>query len=180
MGRGHAAPAIPMNEREFEVVKRYNQKRSIAHHYKLRTSIILRASEGESNLQISQELALSYNTVKAWRRRWQQHYQELCVYQTGVCGQGISDHELMEKVLEILTDIPRSGAPKRITLTQENQIVALACKRPEDFGIPMTQWNREMLAKVAVAADIVDTIARRPGSPRYVSELLKKKRIKAT
>lgn len=91
--------------------------------------------------------------------------------QIGASGDGVSDGELLAKILDILTDVPRSGAPKRITLSEEQQLIALACEKPEDHGIPMTQWNREMLAKVAMAEGIVEKI-----SPRYVSELLKKKR----
>lgn len=174
MGRGQAAPAIPMSQRAYEVIKRYSQKRNVAHHYKLRTSIILRASQGESNQQIARDLGISYNTVKSWRKRWQQHYEQLSTYQAGACGQDISDHQLMEKILDILSDAPRSGAPKRITLSEEQQIMALACEKPQAHGIPMTQWNREMLAKVAMAEGIVEKI-----SPRYVSKLLKKKRAQA-
>ena len=170
MGRGHAAPALPISQRAFEVIQRYNQKRSIAHHYKLRSSIILQASRGESNQQIAQDLSISYNTVKKWRKRWQQHHQQLQHYQAGLSGDGINDHELLEKILDILSDTPRSGAPKRITLSEEQQLIALACEKPKDHGVPMTHWNREMLAKVAMAEGIVEKI-----SPRYVSELLKKK-----
>lgn len=72
-------------------------------------------------------------------------------------------------MLEVLKDTPRSGAPKRITLTQEQQIIALACKKPQAYGIPLTQWNREMLAHASRAKGIVETI-----SPRTVSKLLKK------
>jgi putative transposase len=53
-------------------------------------------------------------------------------------------------------------------MAQKQQITALACRKPQDYGIPITQWNREMLAQVAMAQGIVETI-----SPRYISELLK-------
>lgn len=141
----------------------------------MRSSIILRASRGESNQQIAQALNISYNTVKKWRKRWRHHHKRLNAYQAGVSGDGISDPELLEKILDILSDVPRSGAPKRITLSEEQQLVALACEKPQDHGIPMTQWNREMLAKVAMAEGMIEKI-----SPRYVSELLKKKRAQAT
>ncbi len=76
-------------------------------------------------------------------------------------------------MLALLRDRPRSGAPRRITLSQRQQIVALACEAPEDFGIEMTQWNREALAQeVAVDKGIVETI-----SPRYVSVVLKKNEL---
>jgi putative transposase len=74
-------------------------------------------------------------------------------------------------MLAVLEDAPRSGAPVRISMAQKQQITALACRKPQDYGIPVTQWNREMLAQVAVAQGIVETI-----SPRYISELLKNQR----
>ena len=76
---------------------------------------------------------------------------------------------LRTKIKEILSDIPRSEAPKRITLAQEQQIVGLACEKPEDHDIQMDNWTREMLAHVSKAIKIVDTI-----SPRYVGTILKK------
>lgn len=86
-----------------------------------------------------------------------------------MANETVSDKQLLDKMLEILSDIPRSGKPKQITLAQEQQIVALAREKPEDYGIPMTQWNREMLAHVAKTEGIVKTI-----SPRYISDILKK------
>lgn len=58
--------------------------------------------------------------------------------------------------MEVLSDYSRSGAPIRISLEEKQQLVALACKKPQDFGIPITPWNREMLAKVAMAEGIVE------------------------
>ncbi|TAG96581.1 MAG: helix-turn-helix domain-containing protein [Sphingobacteriales bacterium] len=71
-----------------------------------------------------------------------------------------------------LDDLPRSGAPKRISLSQEQQIVALACEKPRDHGVEMTNWTHEMLARVAISKGILESI-----SSRYVGEILKKKQV---
>lgn len=163
------ASAIPIGERQYQVLKKYNERRNIPNHFKLRSGIILGASQGHSNKGLARQLGINYNTVKKWRRCWQQYYDELCEYEKGESNQGVSDKQLLDKMLEILSDIPRSGTPIRITLAQKQQIVALACEKPEDHGIAMTQWNREMLAHVAMAKGIVESI-----SPRYVSQILKK------
>ena len=102
---------------------------------------------------------------------WETEFESLKAFELGESNEGVSDKALLERMLHIFKDIPRSGAPKRITLAQEQQIVALACEKPEDHGIMMTQWTREMLAHVAKTRGIVDNI-----SPRYVSEILKKAR----
>jgi len=73
-------------------------------------------------------------------------------------------------IREILKDKPRSGTPKRITLEAEELIVALACGKPENHGIQMSQWTHEMLAHVAKIEAIVDQI-----SPRHIGNILKKK-----
>lgn len=163
------APALAIQPRQLALLQAYNHRRNIPNHYKIRSSIILLACRGQANKQVSRQLGISNNTVKSWRKRWQQHYAELCAFEKGMDNEGVSDKELLDKMLSILSDIPRSGKPKRITLAQEQQIVALACEKPEDYGIPMTQWNREMLAHVAKTIGIVETI-----SPRYISDILKK------
>ena len=87
----------------------------------------------------------------------------------------MSDYELLQEMLKSLNDLPRSGAPKRITLAQEQQIVALACEKPTDYGVEMTNWTLEMLAKEAIARCIIESI-----SPRYVGEILKKVQVATT
>ncbi len=113
---------------------------------------------------------VTYNTVKTWRLRWTRIYPAILTYAEGPTGEGVSDSALMAKVLSYLEDTPRSGAPKIFTLSQTQQIVALACQKPTEHGIEMTTWTHEMLAHVAMSKGIVKTI-----SSRYVGVLLKKK-----
>lgn len=170
MGRGKPpAPAIAIGTRQAQLLETQKNKRTISVQFQTRIDIILRASQGQSNSHIARETGKALNTVKTWRKRWSEGYDELCVFEAGQSGQGVSDGTLLKKMLALLSDRPRSGAPRRITLSQQQQIVALACEAPEDFGIEMTQWNREALAQVAVDKGIVETI-----SPRYVSVVLKK------
>lgn len=169
MGSGKKAPQVKLSERQRKILERYGNKRNISRQYYQRIGIILQAFNGRQNLQISESLSIHFNTVSKWRNRWVKSYDYLCEYERGVCGEGVSDSELLQKMLDILTDEARSGPPIRISLTEKQQLIALACKKPRDFGIPLTQWNREMLAKVAMAEGIIEKI-----SPRYVSEILKK------
>ncbi len=82
---------------------------------------------------------------------------------------GKKDYEIVNLILEVLSDRYRPGTPKRITIDQEEQIRALACTRPSEHNIPMTNWTHAMLAHVAMIEGIVDTI-----SSRYVGVILKK------
>jgi len=171
MSRGLApAPAIPMTERQYRILSKYWGKHSLPQNKKTRIKILLLASQGRSNASVKRELGVDINTVKKWRRRWEAECDSINAFELGISDEGVSDKALLHRMLNVLKDSPRSGAPKEITLAQEQQIIALACEKPEDHGIPMTHWNREMLAHVAMAQGIVKKI-----SPRYVSEILKKK-----
>ena len=166
MNSGPSAPKVELTERQKKLLTKYIHKRDISAQIQARINIILHAYEAKSNLSISRLLGLNPNTVKKWRDRWVASYTQLCEYEQ----EQASDGELLKKVLHMLSDQPRSGAPPQISLDKKQKLVALACKKPEEFGIPMTQWNRDMLAKVAKAEGIVKKI-----SPRYVGEILKKK-----
>jgi putative transposase len=170
MGRGHPpAPALKLTPRQYRVLSTYHRKNSIPYRNKVRISILLGGYQGQPNKQLARELGISLNKVKHWRGRWQSSYEELLVYEQGEDGEGVKDHELLKKMLSYLADAPRSGAPARITTPQKEQLVALACEKPSDYGVEQTHWNRDQLAEVVMRLGIMEKI-----SPRYVSEILKK------
>lgn len=145
--------------------------------YKMRLCIILNGIKGLSNYKSHRELGIAIPTVKKWRARWEESYIVLFTLENkGVneWGTTVKDHEIISQIKNILSDKPRSGTPNRITLAQQEQIVALATEKPEDHNIPMTAWTHEMLAHVAIAEGILENISR-----RYIGTILKK-RIKAT
>lgn len=169
MGRGKPpAAAIAMSERQYRLLEKESRKRTVPIQYRERIEILLRASKGESNGQIKRELGLALNTVKCWRKRWSESYAALSTFEQGPQGQGVSDGELLKQMLCVLKDAPRSGAPQTISLAQKRQIVALACQKPEQFGIPITSWTHQLLAQVAVQEGILAKV-----SPRHVGTILK-------
>lgn len=174
MSRGKpSAAAIEMKERIYKLLEQESRKRTIQGHHLERVQILLQASHqggGHSNSHIKRTLEISYNTVKTWRDRWPTFYPAILTYELGKAGEGVSDSALMSHILTYLEDAPRSGAPKTFTLAQTQQIVAIACQKPSEYGIEMTTWTHEMIAHVAITKGIVSTI-----SPRYVGVLLKKK-----
>ncbi len=171
MGRGQPpARAISMSERQYKLLEQAERKKCISRQLHSRIQIILRASKGRSNKALARDLGLQLNTVKKWRQRWESHYDALLVYEQGPENEGVKDRVLLLRMLATLSDLPRSGTPKQITLEQENQLVALACKKPGDYGLEMTSWTHQMLAKVAVSERIFQKI-----SARYVGTILKKK-----
>jgi hypothetical protein len=89
-----------------------------------------------------------------WRRRW----LEL---------QPIALDDL--RVEERLEDLPRPGAPTRLTADQLCQIEQMACQAPEKAGRPISQWTGREIADELMNRGIVEPI-----SPRHAARLLKK------
>ena len=119
-----------------------------------RARIILKAAEGKNNAEIARELKQSIDMVRLWRRRW---------------------HELEPldwddlNAEERLDDLPRPGAPARLTADQLCQIEQLACEAPEKAGRPISRWTGREIADELVVRGIVETI-----SARHAARLLKK------
>jgi transposase len=176
MGRGQApAKAIPMTSLQSTLLQEEGRKRTTQKQFSTRIKLLLKASQGQSNSQIARDLSLSLNTVKSWRRRWQSCYEQLCKYEKEMGEQGLSRHDYLQELLDHLRDLPRSGTRKQISMEEEEQIVALASEDPQDYGVEMSSWTHEMLAKVAIGRGIVEKI-----SSRHVGNILKKKSYNRT
>ena len=81
-------------------------------------------------------------------------------------------------VTERLEDLPRPGAPARITTDQVCAIQAVACEKPEDSERPISHpvqdgtglgWSAREIADEIIQRGIVEYI-----SPRHAARLLKK------
>lgn len=161
MSRGQPpAPAIPMTEAQVEVFKQLIRSHKTAQQISKRAQLLLLAHQGQSNSAIKRALGLALNTVKSWRKRWLESYEELLSYE--------SSSALSQAIKALLADLPRSGAPETISLAAKQQIIALACEQPSRYGLAMNSWTHEMLAQVAIAQGIVSTI-----SGRHVGRILK-------
>jgi transposase len=104
----------------------------------IRARIVLLAAIGKNNREIANELDVSLDTARLWRQRWLDLQQ-------------ISLDDL--SVEERLDDLPRPGAPPRLTANQICQIQQLACEKPAEI----------------TKRGIVDTI-----SARHSARILKK------
>ena len=113
------------------------------------------ASMGKNNREIANELEVSLDTARLWRQRW-------------LDLQPISLDDL--SVEERLDDLPRPGAPPRLTANQICQIQQLACEKPAESGRPISQWTSREIAAEIMKRGIVDTI-----SARHSARVLKKR-----
>ena len=133
-----------------QLIRRHSTPQQIA----LRARIVVAAAAGLSNAQIARQEGVSVVMVRRWRERW-------------AALAPIPREELSAE--ERLADLPRPGAPARITADQVCRIVALACEDPEDTGRPISQWTSREIADEVKKRDIVKDI-----SPRHAARLLKR------
>ena len=114
--------------------------------------MVLAAGDGLNNAQVARNLHVSVDTARQWRGRW-------------LSLQPLPLSEL--SVEERLQDLPRPGAPSRISADQICQIVALACEPPEQSGRPITHWTSREIADEIMKRGLVEHI-----SPRHAARLL--------
>jgi transposase len=125
-----------------------------------RAWVILKAAEGKNNAEIGREVKQSIDMVRLWRRRWLE-----------LAAIGLDDLSVEER----LEDLPRPGAPSRLSADQVCQIEQLACQAPDKAGRPISQWTGREIADELVARGIVGSI-----SARHAARLLKGGRLRHT
>ena len=145
---------LTLSPEERGELDRLTRSRSTPQQLALRARMIVLAADGVGVGETARQLGVWRKGVSFWRARW-------------AAGAGRS-------VVERLCDAPRSGAPATITPEQICAVVALACERPEDGGVPLSQWSASDLAREAVRRGIVTAI-----SPRSVGRFLKRIRPQA-
>jgi putative transposase len=152
--RGPKPPRVELTAEEGEGLAALIRRHTTPQQIGLRARIIVAAAAGQNNTQIARDLGIHVETVRLWRTRW-----------LGLQAVSVEDLPLEER----LTDIPRPGAPARITAEQVCQVVELACAAPEQSGRPISQWSSRELADEIIKRGIIDQI-----SPRHAARLLKR------
>ena len=144
------ATQIELSELERQELAQILRRKSTPQQVALRTKIILRAATGSSNGKIAEELGISIEMSRLWRRRWTE----------------LSTREVA--VGERLKDAPRPGSPGTFTMEQITQLYAIACSPPAQYGRPLSHWSARELALEMVEQSVVESI-----SERHVGRLLK-------
>jgi putative transposase len=131
----------------------------------VRARAVLAAADGMGASEAGREAGCSREAARRWRERFARAQRDWGE------GAGQWDREVLAgKVLGVLEDRERSGAPSTFTPEQLCRIMAVACeKRPEECGRPVSHWTARELADEAVKRAIVPGI-----STRHVGRFLKK------
>jgi putative transposase len=151
---------IELSEEVRQALEKLAARHTTGQQKAQRVRIILKAAEGKNHAQIADELKLSVDMATLWRRRW-------------LALESISVGDL--SVEERLEDLPRPGAPARISADQVCRIEQMACQAPEHAGRPISQWTARELADEMMGQGLVESI-----SPRHAARLLKKARSSRT
>jgi putative transposase len=130
----------------------------------LRARAVLAAARGLNPSDAARELGC----VRLVARRWPERFAQ-AQRQWGEAADQWGEKVLTAKVLEVLEDAERCGAPPVFTPEQMCQIMAVAVERPEECGRPVSHWTPRELADEVIKRGIVPTI-----SPRHVGRFLKK------
>ena len=146
--------SLELSDTERQALQQLVRRRHVRQQIAWRARIVLAAAEGQSNAEIARAMHTTLDTVRLWRKRW-------------VDLQPIAWEDLT--VEERLEDLPRPGAPARITPDQVCRITALACEKPEDSDRPITHWTAREVADEIIRRNIVTQI-----SPRHAARLFKR------
>jgi transposase len=145
---------IELNDKAQRDLEKLVARHTTSQQKAQRARIILKAGEGKNNAEIAREVRQSIDMVRLWRRRWLE-----------LSAIALEDLSVEER----LDDLPRPGAPARLTADQLCQMEQMACEAPAKAGRPISQWTGRELADEMVARGIVASI-----SPRHAARLLKK------
>jgi putative transposase len=152
---GRAAKVI-ITERQQEILQTMSRQRTCAQGLVLRADLILLAFQGVGAEEIAQRLGCERHSVGVWRRRWADAFQRLVLVE---CCEGMT--ALRQAIVELLSDLPRSGCFGKFTPEQITLILAVACEPPEDSGRPVSHWTPRELADEVRQRGIVESISRR-------------------
>jgi ATP-dependent exoDNAse (exonuclease V) alpha subunit len=122
---------------------------------KIRSEIILRASEGSSNNAIERDMCKDKDEVKRWRDRYFNNLEQLSLIEKE------TPHKLRSAIIDVLSDAQRSGGPTTFRDEQVAAIIAMACESPEKFDLPVSHWTPGLLRQKAIELGIVDEISVR-------------------
>ncbi len=95
-----AKKSVKISDWQKRLLEEEGKKRTTLRQYSERIAIILRNYRGDSQSAISRSMGLDYESVRLWRSRWIEEYEKLIIYEGGVGGKGVKDHDLLSKMLE--------------------------------------------------------------------------------
>jgi len=135
-----------------------------------RVQIIFELASGKRKSTVSKEHKVTRKTVEKWHNRWYEAEDHLTKLEN---DPDIESNEFSAKVIDILQDQPRSGAPAKFEPEQICGIISIACEVKDDSNDATSRWTLKEIADNAVKKNIVTSI-----SPSSVWRFLDEAKIK--
>lgn len=150
------AAKIELSVRARAIVERIARSRTEPQRLVERMQIVLRSANGELCVDAARALGVDKQRVQRWRKRFARAGEVLALAEAAD-----DEGDLERKLREVLDDKYRSGTPPKFTPEQVSLMVALACHKPSELGLPLSHWTAEELARQAVELKIVKSISGR-------------------
>lgn len=153
---GRPSKAIILTDKQHLALNQVATSRTQRQDHIDRANIILLCTDpkNHSNL-IAKKLNVHSATVRKWRKKWQKNENKLKAFDLKEIGIVYT-----RKLLEILSDEQRSGAPCKFTAEEVCKIISLSCEKPEDSDVPLSHWSLDALVVEIIKRGIVDNISR--------------------
>jgi putative transposase len=164
---GRKATTVEISERQREILESLTRAGTTGQDLAIRARIVLMSADEVKTRDQAMALRVHPERVSRWRVRWAGAQERL----TAAEGENAKDKDLEALIVTILSDAGRPGAPVKFTPEQLTAIIALACEKPEDSGLPVSHWTPPELAREATKRGIVKSI-----SPRHIDRFLKRSR----
>lgn len=152
----HVAPTIQLTVRQKEILTKISRSRSLPKSLICRAQIVLFASAGLQNKDISDKVNLNRLSVGLWRKRWHEAEEILKVLE----AKEDEAFQYKQKIAEVLTDNERPGSPPTFTAEQVCQLLSVACEKPEDSNVPVSHWSYRVLTQEVIKRGIVPSISK--------------------
>lgn len=157
---------VVLHERVRAVLERLSRSRTDEARLVERATMVLNGIDGMRHVDQGAALSVDRQRVRRWTVRWKESDARITA---AAADPDTKDRDLEKLVYAALMDAYRSGTPPKFTAEQHAQLIALACERPEESGIPVNRLTPAELAKEAVKRGVVESI-----SPRHLDRILKR------
>jgi hypothetical protein len=161
---GIASQLFSLSSLQREILEEEVARRRCAQGLAVRARIILLAADRWGVLPSARHLHVDVKTVRLWRKRW-----AAASAKWEQDGADWDEKVWREKIEQTLGDAPRSGAPPTFQPEHICRIIAVACKNPREFAIPISHWSATDLQREVLKQKIVPAI-----SARQVGRFLKR------
>ena len=160
---GKRSVAITLTPRQQEILEGFTRTPKATQQLVKRCRVVLLSAAGRYNETQAASLGVDRQLVRRWRHRWARGMEALGVAEAA----GATNADLEKRIVGLLTDGARSGAPAKFSAEQIASLIALACELPADSDLPVSHWTPSELAREAVRRSLVESI-----SPRQVDRFL--------